>query len=48
MATLRSFNALPVTVVDPLTGITGFLTVVSKVALGLSVEFVFFPKLAEG
>jgi len=38
LATLRSLNVVPATVVAPLTAITGFLTVVSMAALGLGVD----------
>jgi uncharacterized integral membrane protein (TIGR00698 family) len=38
LATLRSLNVVPTTVVAPLTAITGFLTVVSMAALGLGVD----------
>jgi uncharacterized integral membrane protein (TIGR00698 family) len=38
LATLRSLEIVPVTVVGPLTAITGFLTVVSMAALGLGVD----------
>jgi uncharacterized membrane protein YadS len=35
---LRSLNIIPAMVIGPLTGITGFLTVVSMAALGLGVD----------
>jgi uncharacterized integral membrane protein (TIGR00698 family) len=38
LATLRSLEIVPVTVVGPVTRITGFLTVVSMAALGLGVD----------
>jgi uncharacterized integral membrane protein (TIGR00698 family) len=38
LATLRSFEIVPATVVGPVTKITGFLTVVSMAALGLGVD----------
>lgn len=38
LAALRSLEIVPSTVVGPLTGITGFLTVVSMAALGLGVD----------
>jgi uncharacterized integral membrane protein (TIGR00698 family) len=38
LATLRSFEIVPATVVGPVTRITGFLTVVSMAALGLGVD----------
>jgi uncharacterized membrane protein YadS len=38
LATLRSLEIVPVTVVGPVTKITGFLTVVSMAALGLGVD----------
>lgn len=38
LATLRSLAIIPVTVIGPLTTITGFLTVVSMAALGLGVD----------
>jgi uncharacterized integral membrane protein (TIGR00698 family) len=38
LATLRSFDIVPPTVVGPVTRITGFLTVVSMAALGLGVD----------
>jgi uncharacterized integral membrane protein (TIGR00698 family) len=38
LAALRSLDIVPVTVVGPLTGITGFFTVVSMAALGLGVD----------
>lgn len=38
LATLRSIEIVPASVVDPLTKLTGFLTVVSMAALGLGVD----------
>ena len=38
LATLRSLEIVPVTVVGPVTKITSFLTVVSMAALGLGVD----------
>ncbi|MGN6115057.1 MAG: YeiH family protein [Nitrobacter sp.] len=38
LATLRSIEVVPAGVVDPLTKLTGFLTVVSMAALGLGVD----------
>lgn len=38
LATLRSLEIVPATVVAPITRITGFLTVVSMAALGLGVD----------
>ena len=38
LATLRSIEVVPADVVDPLTKLTGFLTVVSMAALGLGVD----------
>lgn len=38
LATLRSVEIVPVTLVGPLTEVTGFLTIVSMAALGLSVD----------
>ena len=38
LATLRSLDVVPATVIGPLTTITGFLTVVSMAALGLGVD----------
>ncbi|MBR0714620.1 putative sulfate exporter family transporter [Bradyrhizobium liaoningense] len=38
LATLRSLEVVPISVVSPLTTITGFLTVVSMAALGLGVD----------
>jgi len=38
LSVLRSLGIVPATVVGPLTGITGFLTVVSMAALGLGVD----------
>ena len=38
LAALRSLEVIPVTVIGPLTPITGFLTVVSMAALGLGVD----------
>ena len=38
LAALRSLNIIPAMVIGPLTGITGFLTVVSMAALGLGVD----------
>lgn len=38
LATLRSLDIVPAIVVAPLTGITGFLTVISMAALGLGVD----------
>ena len=38
LAALRSLNIVPLSTVGPLTGITGFLTVVSMAALGLGVD----------
>jgi uncharacterized integral membrane protein (TIGR00698 family) len=38
LSTLRSLEVVPVSIVGPLTGITGFLTIVSMAALGLGVD----------
>jgi uncharacterized membrane protein YadS len=38
LSVLRSLEVIPATLVDPLTTITGFLTVVSMAALGLGVD----------